>query len=132
MNKVLEFPSTLNVLGKPLKSCSHDPQTGYFRDGSCRTEDSDSGNHTVCAVMTDEFLHYSRARGNDLITPRPEYAFPGLKHGDRWCLCANRWLEALHANVAPPVVLSATHQRATEVVALDDLLRFGVDREQNY
>jgi uncharacterized protein (DUF2237 family) len=98
-----------NVLGEPLGSCSMDPVTGFFRNGCCETGPEDVGMHTVCAVMTAEFLEFSELVGNDLSTPRPEFGFPGLQPGDRWCLCAPRWKEALDAGVAPPVVLEATH-----------------------
>ena len=111
-----------NVLGEPLVPCSYDPLTGYFRDGCCRTDEADVGSHVVCAIMTDEFLAFSRSRGNDLITPRPQWRFKGLKKGDRWCLCAHRWHEAHAAGVAPPVVIQATHHKALAVVALADLL----------
>jgi uncharacterized protein (DUF2237 family) len=111
-----------NVLGGELSPCSQDPVTGYFRDGCCNTDASDRGRHVVCARLTDDFLRFSVARGNDLVTPRPEFAFPGLKAGDQWCLCAARWLEAHEAGVAPPVVLAATHLSALEIVPLD-LLR---------
>ena len=110
-----------NVLGGPLIDCSSAPMTGYFRDGCCRTDESDRGLHTVCAVMTAEFLDFSRSRGNDLITPRPEYHFPGLQPGDRWCLCAARWREALLAGKAPQVVLAATHETTLRVVTLPEL-----------
>ena len=111
----------LNVLGMPLEACSFDPLTGYFRDGCCNTDSSDTGTHVICARMTEEFLMFSASRGNDLLTPRPEWRFPGLKPGDRWCLCAIRWREALVAGVAPPVVLQATHERALAYVTLADL-----------
>jgi uncharacterized protein (DUF2237 family) len=111
----------LNVLGRPLAPCGTEPMTGYFRDGCCRTDAADRGLHVVCAVMTAEFLDFSRRRGNDLSTPRPEFAFPGLRPGDRWCLCANRWLEAWTEGVAPLVVLEATHLNALGVVTLDQL-----------
>lgn len=110
-----------NVLGTELQVCSMDPVTGFFRDGCCNTDARDHGQHTVCAMMTDEFLQYSRQRGNDLITPRPEFGFPGLKDVDQWCVCAGRWDEARRALVAPPVVLEATHESAAEVVLIDDL-----------
>lgn len=110
-----------NVLGTPLAPCSTDPMTGFFRDGSCRTCPEDAGSHTLCAVMTEAFLAFTRSRGNDLSTPRPEWGFPGLAPGDRWCLCAVRWLEAHDAGCAPPVALDATHERALDVVALEDL-----------
>lgn len=113
----------LNVLGSALASCSERPLTGFFRNGCCDTGPDDMGMHTVCAVMTDAFLVYSRMSGNDLSTPRPELGFPGLVAGDRWCLCVGRWREALAAGVAPPVVLAATHEEALAVVTLDDLER---------
>jgi len=111
-----------NVLGSELILCSHDPLTGYFRDGCCNTDASDRGSHVVCAVVTAEFLEYSKSRGNDLSTPRPEYRFPGLKDGDRWCLCALRWREALSEGIAPDVVLECTHEKALDFVSLDHLL----------
>ena len=110
-----------NVLGGELQSCCHDPLTGFYRDGFCRTGPGDHGLHTVCALMTAEFLEFSRSRGNDLVTPVPEYDFPGLVPGDRWCLCVGRWAEALEAGVAPPVVLAATHSSVVEFVDLADL-----------
>ncbi|MEM6795277.1 MAG: DUF2237 domain-containing protein [Acidobacteriota bacterium] len=110
-----------NVLGGPLETCSTDPMTGFFRDGCCATGPEDHGRHVVCARVTAEFLEYSLARGNDLISPRPEFDFPGLKPGDRWCLCAVRWREALDAGVAPPVVLEATHRAALRAVSLEQL-----------
>ena len=110
-----------NVLGDALQICSRTPLTGFLRDGMCHTGPHDLGSHTVCAVMTDAFLAYSRAQGNDLTTPAPEVDFPGLKAGDRWCVCAARWLEAAEAGVAPPVVLEATHERALRRVSLGDL-----------
>ena len=110
-----------NVLGTELLPCSYDPLTGYLRDGCCNTDETDGGSHLICARMTQEFLIFSLQRGNDLMTPRPEYRFTGLSAGDRWCLCANRWKEALAAGVAPPVVLECTHAKALEFVGLDDL-----------
>lgn len=110
-----------NVLGSLLQVCSVSPMTGFVRDGICHTGPQDIGSHTVCAQMTDAFLEYSLQRGNDLVTPVPEYGFPGLKAGDRWCVCAARWLDAAEAGVAPPVVLDATHARALQSVALADL-----------
>jgi uncharacterized protein len=117
----------LNVLGEPLADCSHRPMTGFFRSGCCKTSVQDHGAHVVCAVMTAEFLSFSRARGNDLSTPVPEFDFPGLQPGDRWCLCAARWQEALDADAAPKVVLSATHRRALDYVSLNDLKRHAID-----
>ena len=111
----------MNVLGGELEPCSFDPLTGFFRDGSCRTEGMDPGFHAVCAVMTEEFLEFSVSRGNDLVTPVPEFLFPGLKPGDRWCVVAARWQEALEAGVAAPVVLEATHASALEFVSMADL-----------
>lgn len=110
-----------NVLGGPLEPCSLDPLTGFFRDGSCRTGGEDLGVHAVCAVMTEEFLVFSASAGNDLSTPRPEWGFPGLVPGDRWCLCAGRWQEAHEAGVAPPVVLEASSLAALEFSSLADL-----------
>lgn len=108
-----------NVLGTDLIACSYDPLTGYFRDGCCNTQADDLGSHVVCAKMTQEFLEFSRQRGNDLMTPMPHYRFPGLKPGDRWCLCALRWKEAFEAGVAPQVVLESTHKRALDFVSLE-------------
>jgi uncharacterized protein len=110
-----------NVLGGELEACSFDPLTGYYRDGCCHTGPEDTGTHVLCARVTREFLEFSVARGNDLVTPRPQWRFAGLKPGDRWCLCVSRWLEALQAGVAPPVVLEATHAKTLEHVTLDVL-----------
>ncbi|MFN6567767.1 DUF2237 domain-containing protein [Dendronalium sp. ChiSLP03b] len=110
-----------NVIGTNLEVCCTSPMTGYYRDGFCRTGGQDFGSHVVCAQVTAEFLEFTKSRGNDLSTPAPDYNFPGLKPGDRWCLCASRWQEALEAGVAPPVILSSTHARALEVVSLDEL-----------
>jgi len=110
-----------SVLGTPLIPCSADPLTGFYRDGCCNTGPEDRGLHLVCAVMTEDFLAFSASMGNDLSTPRPEYAFPGLRPGDRWCLCLTRWKEALDAGLAPKVVLEATHEKALDLVTLDDL-----------
>lgn len=118
---ITPHPTIQNVLGTALQPCSTDPMTGFFRDGCCKTGPNDTGSHTVCAVMTAEFLAFTRAQGNDLSTPRPEYRFPGLKPGDRWCLCAVRWREAHEAGVAPPVALDATHAKALEVIDRDTL-----------
>ena len=115
-------PGSRNVLGGPLLACSFDPLTGFFRDGCCQTGPQDLGSHTVCARVTDAFLAFSRQQGNDLSTPRPEYRFRGLKAGDRWCVCAARWLESYQAGVAPPVVLEATHEAALRIVPLKVLL----------
>ncbi len=116
-----------NVLGESLKTCCTDPMTGFYRDGKCNTGAGDFGAHTVCAEMTDEFLSYTKAQGNDLSTPVPQYMFPGLKAGDRWCLCASRWKEALDDGVAPKVVLSATHASTLEYVSLSDLKQHAID-----
>jgi uncharacterized protein (DUF2237 family) len=116
-----------NVLGEPLQTCSDKPLTGFYRDGCCNTGPEDTGVHTVCAFMTAEFLEFSRLRGNDLSTPVPEFGFPGLKPGDRWCLCAARWKEALEAGMAPRVVLTATHEATLEIVPLGELKRYAVD-----
>ena len=119
-------PETLNVLGEPLELCSCEPLTGWFRDGSCRTNAADLGRHTVCCEVTEAFLSYSRAQGNDLSTPAPAYGFPGLKPGDHWCVCAPRWLEAYEDGMAPPVRLAATEQGTLEVIPLELLQRHAV------
>lgn len=122
-------PSTArNVLGTPLQTCSTSPVTGFYRNGCCDTGAGDFGVHTVCAVMTAEFLLFSRSRGNDLTTPHPEFGFPGLKPGDRWCLCAARWKEAFDAGMAPQVVLESTHMATLEFVDLDDLKAHAASR----
>lgn len=117
-----------NVLGTELQTCSQDPLTGYYRDGCCNTGSGDLGVHTVCAVMTEAFLAFSREKGNDLSTPNPAFGFPGLVDGDRWCLCAPRWQEALEAGHAPQVVLEATHIGTLEWCSLDDLREHAIDR----
>ena len=128
MNKpFFEHEGELNVLGGRLELCSMNPLTGFFRNGNCVTGPLDEGRHTVCAVMTDAFLAFSKSRGNDLSTPMPEYAFPGLKPGDRWCLVALRWVEALEAGMAPQVVLKATHQSVLKYVEIEVLRRYAVD-----
>ncbi|MEY4250534.1 MAG: hypothetical protein RJA87_2167 [Pseudomonadota bacterium] len=118
--------TALNVLGQELLPCSNAPLTGFFRNGCCETGPDDLGLHTVCAVMTAEFLAFSRRAGNDLSTPRPDLHFPGLKPGDRWCLCAPRWKEALDAGAAPGVVLEATHEETLAIVTLDVLKAYAV------
>ncbi|MDB9516091.1 DUF2237 domain-containing protein [Roseofilum reptotaenium CS-1145] len=118
-----------NVFGEPLQPCCTDPMTGYYRTGYCETGPGDFGLHVVCAQVTEEFLAYTREQGNDLSTPVPMYQFPGLKSGDRWCLCASRWKEALEAGVAPPVVLSATHLNTLAVIPLELLKDHAVDPE---
>jgi hypothetical protein len=115
--------NALNVMGGPLALCSSAPLTGFFRNGCCDTGHEDTGMHTVCVVLTDPFLIFSKLQGNDLSTPRPEWGFPGLRAGDRWCLCVGRWREAHAAGVAPPVVLAATHEEALAVVPFEDLER---------
>lgn len=117
----MEKLESISVLGGPLEPCSTAPLTGFWRDGCCNTGPADRGLHTVCAIMSQGFLDFSRARGNDLSTPRPEFGFAGLKPGDRWCLCALRWKEAVEAGLAPQVVLAATHAKTLEVVELEDL-----------
>jgi len=119
-----------NVLGSVLQACSTDPMTGFLRTGCCQVTDEDVGNHGICTVMTADFLAFSAARGNDLSTPRPEFEFPGLKPGDRWCLCSARWQEALRAGKAPQVVLEATSIAALEIVRLEDLQRYAADINQ--
>ena len=117
----------LNVLGTELEECGLDPITGFLRDGNCSTGPQDLGSHTVCAIVDEAFLEYSRSAGNDLVTPMPEYGFPGLKSGDRWCLCASRWKQAFEAGCAPPVYLRATHERALELIELDVLKQYARD-----
>lgn len=128
--KTRDFPGSgnqLNVLGGPLLPCSERPLTGFFRDGCCNTSEEDLGSHTVCVVLTAEFLDYSKAAGNDLSTPHPEFGFPGLQPGQRWCLCAARWLQAYTAGKAPQVALNATNQAALEIVPLTALKEHAVD-----
>ena len=117
-----------NVVGGPLETFCTSPMTGFYRDGKCNTGGGDFGAHVVCAQMTEEFLAFTKAQGNDLSTPVPAFEFPGLKPGDRWCLCASRWKEALDAGMAPPVVLSATHASALEYASLDELKQYASDR----
>ena len=119
-----------NVLGGELQSCSTQPLTGFYRDGCCNTGADDLGVHTVCVVVTEKFLEFSKMRGNDLSTPMPMYRFPGLKPGDRWCLCAERWKEALHAGMAPAVILAATHEATLKYVTLEELEIYALDGEQ--
>ena len=123
----MEMDESLNVFGEPLESCGDDPVTGFFRDGCCNTSGQDVGSHTVCVALTDEFLQFSKSRGNDLMTPIPAYGFPGLKEGQRWCLCASRWREAHEAGKAPRVYLRRTHRRALETVPMDVLRRYAID-----
>jgi hypothetical protein len=119
--------SAKNVLGEDLQICCTSPMTGYYRDGSCHTGAGDVGTHVVCAQVTQTFLEYTRSQGNDLSTPVPAHNFPGLKPGDRWCLCASRWKEAMDAGVAPPVDLSATHASALEYVSLSQLKQYALE-----
>ena len=123
----MEKDPSVNVLGEALKACSTDPVTGFFRDGACNTCREDNGSHTVCAVMTAEFLAFSKYIGNDLSTPRPEYLFPGLKPGDNWCLCAGRFLQAAEEGAAPRIRLDATHRNALEIVPLEVLMEHAGD-----
>lgn len=116
-----------NVFGEPIEECSCKPVTGFTRSGSCESGPEDVGSHTVCVLVTQSFLEFSRFRGNDLSTPVPEFGFPGLKNGDRWCLCASRWQEALEFDAAPRVYLRSTNQLALELVNLDDLKKYAVD-----
>ena len=118
---------SLNVFDEPLLSCSESPVTGFFRDGCCNTSDEDFGSHTVCVEVTQDFLDYSRFRGNDLSTPMPDFGFPGLQPGDRWCLCASRWLEAYEQGMAPKIFLTRTHKRALEIVELEKLKEYAAD-----
>ena len=121
-----EIEASVNVIGEELKPCSLDPVTGFFRNGFCDTSDQDHGSHTLCAVMTAEFLEFSKSCGNDLSTPRPEFGFSGLKPGDQWCLCAARWLEAHEAGIAPRVMLASTHEAALEIIPLELLKQYAV------
>ncbi len=116
----------MNVLGTPLESCCTSPMTGFFRDGLCRTGGGDFGAHVVCAQMTEDFLNFTKGKGNDLSTPAPMYQFPGLQPGDCWCLCASRWQEALQSGVAPPIVLASTHASALEYVSMSDLQEYAI------
>ena len=116
-----------NVYGEPIEICSKETMTGYLRNGSCETLDDDIGSHTVCAKVTSEFLEYSKNKGNDLITPRPELDFPGLKEGDKWCVCAMRWLEAYNDGVAPPILVRSTNILALEIIDIDLLKKYAVD-----
>ena len=123
-----EIDPSINVLGEKLAPCSTEPMTGFYRNGCCDTSDRDRGGHTVCAVMTGEFLAFSKAAGNDLSTPRPEFGFPGLRPGDRWCLCAARFVEAHEAGKAPRVSLVSTHKRALDIVPMDMLREMALER----
>ena len=113
-----------NIFGEPLITCCNKPITGYFRDGCCNTDQTDAGLHTICIIITEKFLKFSKEAGNDLLTPIPQYDFPGLKAGDKWCLCSMRWKEALENNYAPNVVLEATHEKTLDVITLNDLIKY--------
>lgn len=126
----MEREPDINVVGGKLQDCSAEPLTGFFRDGCCGTGPEDTGSHTVCAELTTEFLEFSRQAGNDLSTPRPEWGFPGLQPGDRWCVCARRWLEAYEAGHAPPVDLAATHRASLEVVPIELLLEHALEQPE--
>ncbi len=126
-NKIDLASGAINVFGEKIEVCSKETMTGYLRNGSCETLDDDIGSHTVCAKVTKKFLEYSRDKGNDLMTPRPELGFPGLKDGDKWCVCAARWLEALNDNVAPPILIKSTNRLALEVIDIDLLKKHAVD-----
>lgn len=122
-----QMDPSVNVFGEQLESCNENPMTGFFRDGCCNTSDQDTGSHTVCVEASQDFLEFSRLRGNDLSTPRPEFGFSGLRPGDRWCLCAARWLEAHQQGMAPRIYLTRTHQRALEIVPMELLREYAVD-----
>ena len=117
----------LNIFNEPLEACSFDPVTGFYRSGCCETSEQDTGSHTVCAIMTEEFLKFSKSKGNDLSTPVPAFDFPGLNSGDRWCLCAARWLEAYEAGSAPSIIARATHRRALEIIPMEVMKEFSLD-----
>ena len=119
----------LNVLGTPLLTCSHEPKTGWFRDGCCNTDEQDFGSHTVCAQVTQEFLEDLREQGNDLITPAFQHGFPGLRPGDQWCVCAASWRQAFKSDKACPVVLESTHARALEIIPLEELMVHAIAEE---
>jgi len=126
----MRIDESINVLGTKLKPCSQSPKTGYYRNGCCDTGEEDLGSHTVCVELSDEFLAFSRSKENDLSTPRPHWNFPGLKGGQKWCLCASRWLEAYREGMAPKIYLESTHRRALEIIPLELLERFALDDEQ--
>jgi|TARA_Y100000996_G_C22498483_1_gene633376 uncharacterized protein (DUF2237 family) len=121
-----------NVFGEPLQTCCTKPMTGYFRDGLCRTISEDTGTHTVCAIMTKDFLEFSSLKGNDLVTPVPYYQFPGLKEGDKWCLCVSRWIEAEKEGKAPKVILEATHEKTLEYTSIDILIKYAFKSKSSY
>lgn len=124
---IIDMDTPVNVFGEELEPCSDEPPTGFFRDGCCNTSDQDIGSHTVCVELTREFLEFSRFRGNDLSTPRPQVDFPGLVPGNRWCLCAARWLEAHEQGMAPRVYLRRTHRKALDIIPLEILRRYAID-----
>ena len=121
-----------NVFGEPLQICCTKPMTGYFRDGLCRTISEDTGTHTVCAIMTKDFLEFSSFKGNDLVTPVPYYQFPGLKEGDKWCLCVSRWIEAEKEGKAPKLILEATHEKTLEYTSIDILINHAFKNKSSY
>ena len=121
-----------NVFGEPLQICCTKPMTGYFRDGLCRTISEDTGTHTVCAIMTKDFLEFSSLKGNDLVTPVPYYQFPGLKEGDKWCLCVSRWIEAEKEGKAPKVILEATHEKTLEYTSIDILIKHAYKNKSSH
>ena len=121
------MPDGKNVFGQEIETCSTSPMTGFYRDGCCNTGPEDLGMHVVCVEVSEEFLEFSKAKGNDLSTPNPDFEFPGLKPGDRWCLCALRWKEAMESGMAPPVILTSTHETVLEVVSLEDLKKYAID-----
>ncbi|MAH98088.1 MAG: hypothetical protein CMA12_01890 [Euryarchaeota archaeon] len=120
-----------NVLGTNLQTCSENPLTGWFRDGCCNTDRTDSGLHTVCCIVTNEFLEFARSRGNDLISPAPQFGFPGLAHGDKWCVCARTWKDAADSDLACPVILEATHEESLQVIPIDLLREYAWKEEHN-
>jgi hypothetical protein len=126
MSETTNKTKMLNVFGEPLIGCCSDPMTGFYRDGYCRTSNADTGTHVVCAEMTDDFLEYTKSKGNDLSTPIPAYQFPGLKPGDKWCLCINRWLDAEKAGKAPNIDLKATDQKALDYTDLEHLKKYAI------
>ena len=128
-NSTMTSTTAKNVLGTPLQSCCFDPITGYFRDGFCHTSDRDYGTHVICAIMTEEFLTFTKGKGNDLSTPIPMYNFPGLKVGDRWCLCALRWKEAMDNGVAPPIILESTHSKALQFITFEELNTYALIKQ---
>jgi uncharacterized protein len=127
MKTTTAVEKSINVFDEPLETCGNDPLTGFFRDGCCNTSLQDTSSHTVCILSTHEFLKYSQQSGNDLSTPRPEFGFPGLREGDRWCLCAARWLEAYEDGMAPKVYLARTHKKALEIIPLKILQKYAMD-----